>query len=169
MDFFSTWEWNTYNQIVKVCTLTYISFCFHRCKITMANRIKSCRHHDCYCKPKKATHSASPPPPALDLELLQRYVRFRENGKFLNLEINCSDGSTRSVHKYILNSLSVKLGRSIIACKYNYILNYILLINLLARVSSESYKSTMKYPKIVAIPFFGTSTHCSANEKCVEV
>ena len=80
----------------------------------MANRIKNCRQHDCYCKPKKATHSASPPPPALDLELLQRYVRLRENGKFLNLEINCSDGSTRSVHKYILNSLSVELGRSIL-------------------------------------------------------
>ena len=101
-------------------TLTYISFCCHRCKITMANRIKSCRHRDCYCKPKKATHSASPPPPAVDLELLQRYVRLRENGKFLNLEINCSDGSTRSVHKYILNSLSVNLGRSIQECKYSY-------------------------------------------------
>ena len=98
----------------------------------MANRIKNCRHHDCYCKPKKATHSASPPPPALDLELLQRYVRLRDNGKFLNLEINCSDGSTRSVHKFVLNSLSVNLGRSILACKY--ILNYILHINLLARV-----------------------------------
>jgi hypothetical protein len=81
----------------------------------MANRIKNCRHHDCYCKPKKATHSASPPPPALDLELLQRYARLRENGKFLDLEINCSDGSTRSVHKFVLNSLSVKLGRSILA------------------------------------------------------
>ena len=84
----------------------------------MANRIKNCRHHDCYCKPKKATHSASPPPPAVDLELLQRYVRLRENGKFLNLEINCSDGSTRSVHKFVLNSLSVMLGRSILSCKY---------------------------------------------------
>ena len=154
MDFFSTWEWNTYNQIVKVCTLTYISFCFHRCKITMANRIKSCRHHDCYCKPKKATHSASPPPPALDLELLQRYVRLRENGKFLNLEINCSDGSTRSVHKYVLNSLSVKLGRSIIACKYNYILNYILLINLLARVA-EALKVLWNIQKLWQFLFSG--------------
>ena len=87
----------------------------------MANRIKMvCRDRDCYCKPKKATHSASPPPPAVDLELLQRYVRLRENGKFLNLEINCSDGSSRSVHKFILNSLSVNLGRSILACKYSY-------------------------------------------------
>jgi len=80
----------------------------------MANRIKNCRDHGCYCKPKKATHSASPPPPAVDLELLQRYVRLRENGKFLNLDINCSDGSTRSVHKFVLNSLSVNLGRSIL-------------------------------------------------------
>ncbi len=47
--------------------------------------------------------------------LLQRYVRLRDNGKFLDLEINCSDGSTRSVHKFVLNSLSVKLGRSLIA------------------------------------------------------
>ena len=39
----------------------------------------------------------------------------RDNGKFLDLEINCSDGSTRSVHKFVLNSLSVKLGRSILA------------------------------------------------------
>ena len=85
----------------------------------MANRIKMvCRDRDCYCKPKKATHSASPPPPAVDLELLQRYIRLREDGKFLDLEINCSDGSTRSVHKFILNSLSVNLGRSILACKY---------------------------------------------------
>ena len=76
----------------------------------------------------KPSSTGIPPPPELDLELLQRYVRLRENGKFLNLEINCSDGSTRSVHKYILNSLSVKLGRSIIACKYNYILNYYLSI-----------------------------------------
>ena len=65
--------------------------------------------HDCYCK-----QSTQP----VDLELLQRYVRLRENGKYLNLEINCSDGTTRSVHKYILNSLSVNLGRSILACKY---------------------------------------------------
>ena len=68
--------------------------------------VNNCLHHDCYCKFS---------PPAVDLELLQRYVRLRENGKFLNLDINCSDGSTRSVHKYILNSLSVELGRSIIA------------------------------------------------------
>ena len=88
---------------------------------TMANRIKNCRHHDCYCKPKKATYSASPPPPALDLELLQRYVRLRENGKFLDLEINCSDGSTRSVHKFLLNSLNAQLGKSILTCKYKYI------------------------------------------------
>ena len=70
--------------------------------------MENCRH-DCYCK-----KSTTP----LDLELLQRYVRLRENGKYLNLEINCSDGTTRSVHKYILNSLSVNLGRSILACKY---------------------------------------------------
>ena len=102
--------------------------------------IENCRN-DCYCEPKKATHSASPPPPALDLELLQRFARLRDNGKFLDLEIKCSDGATRSVHKFVLNSLSVKLGRSILACKYR--LNYILHINLLARVSTESYKSTM--------------------------
>ena len=88
-------------------------------KNKMANQIKPC-DQNCYCKPKMATHSTSPPPPAVDLELLQRYVRLRENGKFLNLKINCSDGSTRSVHKYILNSLSVNLGRSIQACKYSY-------------------------------------------------
>ena len=70
--------------------------------------MENCRH-DCYCK-----KSTTP----LDLELLQRYVRFRENGKYLNLEIKCSDGTTRFVHKYILNSLSVNLGRSILACKY---------------------------------------------------
>ena len=96
----------------------------------MANRIKMvCRDRDCYCKPKKATHSASPPPPAVDLELLQRYVRLRENGKFLNLEINCSDGSSRSVHKFILNSLSVELGRSIQESKY-YISIYFQILSL---------------------------------------
>ena len=79
--------------------------------------IKNCSN-DCYCEPKKATHSASPPPPALDLELLQRFARLRDNGKFLDLEIKCSDGATRSVHKFVLNSLSVKLGKSIIASKY---------------------------------------------------
>ena len=57
-------------------------------------------------------------PLLFDVELLQRYQRLRENGKFLDLEIKCSDGSTRSVHKFVLNSLSVKLGRSILACKY---------------------------------------------------
>ena len=74
----------------------------------MNRQINDWRHwyHDCYCNESQ---------PAVDLELLQRYVGLRENGKFLNLDINCSDGSTRSVHKYVLNSLSVKLGRSILA------------------------------------------------------
>ena len=72
----------------------------------------NCRHQDCYCKAS---------PSVLDLELLQRYLRLRENGKILDLDINCSDGSTRSVHKYILNSLSVELGKSILTCKYNHI------------------------------------------------
>ena len=71
------------------------------------DRIKNDCSNDCYCKPETST-------PQLDLELLQRYARLRENGKFLDLEILCSDGSTRSVHKFILNSLSVKLGRSIL-------------------------------------------------------
>ena len=57
-------------------------------------------------------------PLLFDVELLQRYQRLRENGKFLDLEIKCSDGSTRSVHKFILNSLSVNLGRAIQESKY---------------------------------------------------
>ena len=72
-----------------------------------------------------STYSACPSPPAFDekpllfdVEVLQRYQRLRENGKFLDLEINCSDGSTRSVHKFVLNSLSVELGRSIQESKY---------------------------------------------------
>ena len=57
-------------------------------------------------------------PLLFDVELLQRYQRLRENGKFLDLEIKCSDDSTRSVHKFVLNSLSVKLGRAIQESKY---------------------------------------------------
>ena len=57
-------------------------------------------------------------PLLFDVELLQRYQRLRENGKFLDLEIKCSDGSTRFVHKFVLNSLSVKLGRAIQESKY---------------------------------------------------
>jgi hypothetical protein len=72
-----------------------------------------------------STYFAWPSPPAFDekpllfdVELLQRYQRLRENGKFLDQEINGSDGFTRSVHKFILNSLSVELGRSIQESKY---------------------------------------------------
>ena len=98
----------------------FVDLVIERYKNWMADRIKNYCHHDCYCKPEKSA-------PPLNLELLQRYARLRENGKFLDLQINCSDGSTRSVHKFVLNSLSVKLGRSILACKY------IIYINLLAR------------------------------------
>ena len=57
-------------------------------------------------------------PLLFDVKLLQRYQRLREKGKFLDLEIKCSDGSTRFVHKFVLNSLSVKLGRAIQESKY---------------------------------------------------
>ena len=56
-----------------------------------------------------------PPPQPLDLEVLQRYQDLKEKGKFLDLDIKCFDELgltfTRKVHKYVLNSLSVSLGR----------------------------------------------------------
>ena len=66
-------------------------------------------------KCKKQRNKILPPQQPLDLEVLQRYQELREKEKFLDLEIKSFDEFgltfTRKVHKYVINSLSVSLGR----------------------------------------------------------
>ena len=66
------------------------------------------------CKKERKKLPPSPGPP-LNLKVLKRYQDLKEKGKFLDLDIKCFDELgltfTRKVHKYVLNSLSVSLGR----------------------------------------------------------
>ena len=66
-------------------------------------------------KCKKERKQLPPLPPTLNLKVLQRYQDLKEKGKFLDLDIKCFDELdltfTRRVHKYVVNSLSVSLGR----------------------------------------------------------
>ena len=73
---------------------------------------------NCYCLPRK-WNPAHPPPSPFNPEVLKNMKRFRETEKFIDMELKCCDeyGITvaRKGHKYVINSMSVDLGRHFIA------------------------------------------------------